>query len=232
MMTSVWRLRLRGRHLGRAERRLALGGRGVAGMGAGVLIGALCALGAASAQQAPAGMVPYDHPVYHNGVRVLWHGAWRGKGKTSSDSKAKADESAASATDGDAPSAEAKPAVEDAKPAAEAATEAPAQESGLPTKLPRTVAKPRQTAKEPVAVAAKSPPGSVAPNSTPADAGIHDPGRRRRRLRDAHGRRIRQRAHGQRRAGPCRRRADVAGRAGKARSRTTRRISRSSRSTA
>ncbi len=23
-------------------------------------------------------MVPYDHPVYHNGVRVLWHGAWRG----------------------------------------------------------------------------------------------------------------------------------------------------------
>jgi hypothetical protein len=23
-------------------------------------------------------MVPYDHPVYHNGVRVLWHGVWRG----------------------------------------------------------------------------------------------------------------------------------------------------------
>jgi hypothetical protein len=23
-------------------------------------------------------MVPYTHPVYHNGVRVLWHGAWRG----------------------------------------------------------------------------------------------------------------------------------------------------------
>jgi hypothetical protein len=23
-------------------------------------------------------MVPYNHPVYHNGVRVLWHGAWRG----------------------------------------------------------------------------------------------------------------------------------------------------------
>jgi TRAP-type uncharacterized transport system substrate-binding protein len=24
------------------------------------------------------GMVRYDHPVYHNGKRVLWHGAWRG----------------------------------------------------------------------------------------------------------------------------------------------------------
>jgi hypothetical protein len=23
-------------------------------------------------------MVPYAYPVYHNGVRVLWHGAWRG----------------------------------------------------------------------------------------------------------------------------------------------------------
>src|SRR5579863_8560376 len=23
------------------------------------------------------GMVRYDKPVYHNGVRVLWHGAWR-----------------------------------------------------------------------------------------------------------------------------------------------------------
>jgi len=28
-------------------------------------------------------MVPYDHPVFHNGVRVLWHGAWRTEdGKT------------------------------------------------------------------------------------------------------------------------------------------------------
>ena len=31
----------------------------------------------------PPGMVPYDHPVFHNGVRVLWHGAWRTEdGKT------------------------------------------------------------------------------------------------------------------------------------------------------
>ncbi len=28
----------------------------------------------------PAGMVPYDHPVFHNGRRVLWHGAWRAMG--------------------------------------------------------------------------------------------------------------------------------------------------------
>ncbi len=28
-------------------------------------------------EQAPPGMVPYDHPVFRNGVRVLWHGAWR-----------------------------------------------------------------------------------------------------------------------------------------------------------
>jgi hypothetical protein len=33
---------------------------------------------AADAKKSPYGMVPYDHPVYHNGVRVLWHGAWRG----------------------------------------------------------------------------------------------------------------------------------------------------------
>lgn len=25
----------------------------------------------------PPGMVLYDHPVFHHGVRVLWHGAWR-----------------------------------------------------------------------------------------------------------------------------------------------------------
>ena len=32
----------------------------------------------ADTPRAPVGMVPYDHPVYHNGVRVLWHGVWRG----------------------------------------------------------------------------------------------------------------------------------------------------------
>ena len=33
---------------------------------------------AAESKKTPYAMVPYDHPVYHNGVRVLWHGAWRG----------------------------------------------------------------------------------------------------------------------------------------------------------
>jgi TRAP-type uncharacterized transport system substrate-binding protein len=33
---------------------------------------------AAESNKSPYGMVPYAHPVYHNGVRVLWHGAWRG----------------------------------------------------------------------------------------------------------------------------------------------------------
>lgn len=34
----------------------------------------------AEAQKAPSGMVPYAHPVYHNGKRMLWHGAWRARG--------------------------------------------------------------------------------------------------------------------------------------------------------
>ncbi len=33
---------------------------------------------AAEAKKPPTGMVPYTHPVFKNGVRVLWHGAWRG----------------------------------------------------------------------------------------------------------------------------------------------------------
>jgi uncharacterized protein len=33
---------------------------------------------AAESKKTPYAMVPYTHPVYHNGIRVLWHGAWRG----------------------------------------------------------------------------------------------------------------------------------------------------------
>jgi hypothetical protein len=33
---------------------------------------------AAEALKAPAGMVPYSQPVFRNGKRLLWHGAWRG----------------------------------------------------------------------------------------------------------------------------------------------------------
>src|SRR6202453_4986037 len=32
------------------------------------------------AEHAPRGLVPYDHPVYRNGKRMLWHGAWRAAG--------------------------------------------------------------------------------------------------------------------------------------------------------
>ena len=32
----------------------------------------------AEAQKIPYGMVPYSHPVFKNGKRMLWHGAWRG----------------------------------------------------------------------------------------------------------------------------------------------------------
>jgi TRAP-type uncharacterized transport system substrate-binding protein len=32
-------------------------------------------------EHAPRGLVPYDHPVYRNGKRMLWHGAWRGGAK-------------------------------------------------------------------------------------------------------------------------------------------------------
>jgi TRAP-type uncharacterized transport system substrate-binding protein len=36
------------------------------------------ALAPASAHAQPAGMVRYNHPVFHNGHVVLWHGRWRG----------------------------------------------------------------------------------------------------------------------------------------------------------
>jgi TRAP-type uncharacterized transport system substrate-binding protein len=34
---------------------------------------------AAESLRAPAGMVPYTHPVVRNGKRLLWHGVWRGR---------------------------------------------------------------------------------------------------------------------------------------------------------
>ncbi len=43
------------------------------------LSAAVVAIAASSAGAgAPGGLVRYDRPVYHNGKRVLWHGAWRG----------------------------------------------------------------------------------------------------------------------------------------------------------
>ncbi len=40
-------------------------------------------------EPAPPGMVPYDHPVFHNGVRVLWHGAWRTRDGKKGDASSK-----------------------------------------------------------------------------------------------------------------------------------------------
>jgi len=47
---------------------------------AGFAVAMLLASGdrAAPSQKIPYGMVPYTHPVYKNGKRILWHGAWRG----------------------------------------------------------------------------------------------------------------------------------------------------------
>lgn len=72
-------------------------GRRNAGRGPAACAAAACAillaLVAARPAQAedpspPPGMVPYDHPVFHNGKRVLWHGAFRGKDDKSEDDKA------------------------------------------------------------------------------------------------------------------------------------------------
>jgi hypothetical protein len=59
--------------LGRRPRRAVCA---VAGLSLAVLLagGDL----AAEAQKIPYGMVPYGRPVYKNGKRILWHGAWRG----------------------------------------------------------------------------------------------------------------------------------------------------------
>lgn len=58
--------------LGRAPRRRA------APFAVALGVGLLLASEGRLAADTPTGMVSYDHPVYHNGVRVLWHGAWRG----------------------------------------------------------------------------------------------------------------------------------------------------------
>jgi NMT1-like family len=60
--------------LGRVPRRGAV----CAAFGLGVAMLAVGGDLAAEAQKIPYGMVPYSRPVYKNGKRVLWHGAWRG----------------------------------------------------------------------------------------------------------------------------------------------------------
>jgi TRAP-type uncharacterized transport system substrate-binding protein len=51
----------------------------------------------AFSESAPAGMVPYDHPVFHNGHRVLWHGVWRGGSAKKGDDAEAAPQAAKSA---------------------------------------------------------------------------------------------------------------------------------------
>lgn len=50
-----------------------------AGLGVAMLVtGGDLAAQSAQSQKIPYGMVPYSHPVFKNGKRLLWHGAWRG----------------------------------------------------------------------------------------------------------------------------------------------------------
>jgi NMT1-like family len=60
--------------LGRGSRR------GAVWAAAGLALAVVLAGGdlAADPAKIPYGMVPYSHPVYKNGKRMLWHGAWRG----------------------------------------------------------------------------------------------------------------------------------------------------------
>jgi uncharacterized protein len=60
--------------LGRAPR----GGRLCAAAGLGLAMLVVGGDLAAESQKIPYGMVPYSRPVYKNGKRILWHGAWRG----------------------------------------------------------------------------------------------------------------------------------------------------------
>ena len=71
---------------------------------------ALSAAVVAIASSAIAGaMVRYDHPVYHNGKRVLWHGVWRGDARGHSYARSSAPPAKAGAT--------APPAAEPSVPA-------------------------------------------------------------------------------------------------------------------
>jgi hypothetical protein len=46
----------------------------------GAFLAAQGGLAPAAHAGAPPGMVPYDHPVFKNGKRILWHGPWRSNG--------------------------------------------------------------------------------------------------------------------------------------------------------
>jgi TRAP-type uncharacterized transport system substrate-binding protein len=87
-------------------------------------VAALATAGACSlALAATGGMVRYDHPVYHNGKLVLWHGAWRGSAgrrpyARTARARAPTAEAAAPRTPAPEPAAEAPAAAESAAGAA------------------------------------------------------------------------------------------------------------------
>jgi hypothetical protein len=73
------------RNVGASQRRAKQKMQNLAWRHGGVALAGLLALAPIStwAVTAPSGMVPYDHPIYRNGKRILWHGAWRaGSAKT------------------------------------------------------------------------------------------------------------------------------------------------------
>ena len=70
------------RNVGASERRAKQKMQDRAWRCGGLAFAGLLALAPVStrAEHAPRGLVRYDHPVYRNGKRMLWHGAWRIRG--------------------------------------------------------------------------------------------------------------------------------------------------------
>ena len=70
------------RNVGASERRAKQKMQNLAWRHWGVALAGLFALAPIStwAVNAPSGMVPYEHPIYRNGKKILWHGAWRARG--------------------------------------------------------------------------------------------------------------------------------------------------------
>jgi len=69
------------RNVGASERPAKQKMQNLAWRHGGVALAGLLVLAPIStwAVTAPSGMVPYDRPVFRNGKRVLWHGAWRAR---------------------------------------------------------------------------------------------------------------------------------------------------------
>jgi len=75
---------------GEADRRGTARRAGCAALGLAALTLIWAPLSAFGDPTPPPGMVPYDHPVFQDGRRVLWHGAWRSGDEKSGDALASA----------------------------------------------------------------------------------------------------------------------------------------------